>query len=27
MIRKLNASVNPNREFVLSRRIKPIDKN
>lgn len=26
MIRRLNASVNPNREFVLSRRIKPIDK-
>jgi ribosomal protein S6--L-glutamate ligase len=26
MIRKFNASVNPNREFVLSRRIKPIDK-
>ena len=26
IIRKMNASVNPNREFVLSRRIKPIDK-
>jgi len=26
MIRKFNASVNPNREFVLSRKIKPIDK-
>ena len=26
MIRKFNASVNPNRQFVLSRRIKPIDK-
>jgi ribosomal protein S6--L-glutamate ligase len=26
MIRKFNASVNPNRQFVLSRRIKPIEK-
>jgi len=26
IIRRFNASVNPNREFVLSRRIKPIDK-